>query len=376
MLAISKEQAREILVHYHGLHEIDSFGKGKEGLLNVLGRIKSIQFDPLNIIGTNMDLVISSRISTYTPENLDDLLYKEKKLVEGFDKELCIYRSNEWNNFSFIRSCMKTNALNKLIYRKQIEALNYIEDIIEIIKSNGPLCSQDIVIGSSGQSKWGSSNISNIVMDYLFLNGQLTIVNRKNKVKYYELTEKLDRSPLIQSMNESNFLKWYIKRRINCIGFYWEKSGAGWQGLYLSNSKIRKKIISDLVSEGELIPFKILTMKETFYIAKEFKYLLNKNDFHYDNRVKMIAPLDNFIWDRKLIASLFDFKYVWEVYKPKESRKYGYYVIPLMYHGDFIGRFEPNKDDLNKSKIWWEEKYKNNIYIHNKVHNFLKELSY
>lgn len=375
MLIITKEQAKKILVYYHGLHKIDSFGIEKQGLLNVIRRIKSIQYDPLNIIGTNMDLVASSRISTYNPENLNDLLYKEKKLVEGFDKELCIYDASEWDSFAAIRNTMKTSALNKLIYRKQIEALNYTEDIIEIIKNNGPLCAKDINIGTSSQSKWGSSNISNIVMDYLFLNGQLTIVNRKNRVRYYELTEKLNRSSSVQSMCEYEFLKWYIKRRISCVGFYWDKNGAGWQGLYLSNSKIRKHIISELVSEGELIPFKIKTMKETFYITKEFKYLLYKKDFYYDDRVKMIAPLDNILWDRNLISNIFDFKYVWEVYKPKQNRKFGYYVIPLMHNGNFIGRFEPNKDNLCKSKIWWEEKYENDICIHKKVYNFLKELS-
>jgi len=47
------------------------------------------------------------------------------------------------------------------------------------------------------------------------------------------------------------------------------------------------------------------------------------------------------IWDRKLIKELFDFDYKWEVYTPEKDRKYGYYVLPILYGDKFIGRFEP-----------------------------------
>lgn len=78
VLVITEKHSRKILIHYHNLHKIDSFGIEKEGLLNVVWRIKSIQNDSLIIIFTNMDLVISSRISKYNPDGLNDLLYKEK----------------------------------------------------------------------------------------------------------------------------------------------------------------------------------------------------------------------------------------------------------------------------------------------------------
>lgn len=68
-------------------------------------------------------------------------------------KELCIHEVSKWNNFAFIRDSMKTITLNKLIYHKQVEVLNYTKDIIEIMKNNNPLCAKDIIIGTSSQSK-------------------------------------------------------------------------------------------------------------------------------------------------------------------------------------------------------------------------------
>lgn len=72
-----------------------------------------------------------------------------------------------------------------------------------------------------------------------------------------------------------------------------------------------------------------------------------------------IAPLDNLLWDRRLLKALFDFDYRWEVYVPPERRRYGYYVLPVLYGDRFIARFDPARDEergvLVIKNWWWEE---------------------
>jgi len=64
------------------------------------------------------------------------------------------------------------------------------------------------------------------------------------------------------------------------------------------------------------------------------------------------------LWDRKLINLLFNFEYKWEVYTPECQRKYGYYVLPMLYGDRFIGRIEISNDKKDKcllvKKIWFE----------------------
>ena len=65
------------------------------------------------------------------------------------------------------------------------------------------------------------------------------------------------------------------------------------------------------------------------------------------------------MWDRSLLRWVYDFDYVWEVYKPAAQRKYGYYVLPVLYGDRFVARFDPAFDKktrkLTISNWWWEE---------------------
>lgn len=50
------------------------------------------------------DLVLQARVQGYKESDLYNLLYKEHKLVDGFDKEMCIYESGDFARFSFVRN--------------------------------------------------------------------------------------------------------------------------------------------------------------------------------------------------------------------------------------------------------------------------------
>lgn len=68
--------------------------------------------------------------------------------------------------------------------------------------------------------------------------------------------------------------------------------------------------------------------------------------------------MDNLIWDRNLLRWLFDFDCIWEVYKPAHVRRYGYYVLPVLYGDRFIARWDPAFDKKTRALIiqnwWWE----------------------
>ena len=64
------------------------------------------------------------------------------------------------------------------------------------------------------------------------------------------------------------------------------------------------------------------------------------------------------MWDRRLVRDLFGFDYIWEVYVPEPKRRWGYYVLPILFGDRLVGRFEPRLDRKSRHLavlgIWFE----------------------
>ncbi len=72
-----------------------------------------------------------------------------------------------------------------------------------------------------------------------------------------------------------------------------------------------------------------------------------------------IAPFDPLLWDKSLLANLFDFDYGWEGFFPPARRRWGYYVLPILFGDRFVGRIEPrihrDRHLVDVLNVWWED---------------------
>ncbi len=387
----SKEEIKNALCRYHNLDGADSLC-GKKGAEKIMRRIGSIQYDPLNVVGRNADLVLQSRVNDYKESDLYELLYKDHKLVDGYDKEMCIYNASDFTRFGFVRLENEKMMHSILEWRKQTEVLGLLDQVLEYIKSNGKTGTKDLSIGKSQGSGWGHRKLSSVALDYLFNTGVLTVVERHGTQKYFDLSERVfgeagcikdsvsGHKNLVcnPDLSLEDFLEWYLEHRIKSLGIAWNKNGGSWQGHYLSNAKQRSKILDSLVEKGRVKKFKIGGIKEDFYAPKDFsKYL--KADASQTDYARFIAPLDNLMWDRNLLESLFDFEYRWEVYTPAAKRKYGYYVLPVLYNGTFVARFEPEPVSQAGAVViknwWWEDGVKKDKMMQSAIQNELDRFS-
>lgn len=96
----------------------------------------------------------------------------------------------------------------------------------------------------------------------------------------------------------------------------------------------------------------------------------------YKKRLEFIAPLDNLMWDRNLIKAIFDFDYKWEIYTPADQRKYGYYVLPIIYGNRFAGRIELNVDKRSRSLVLKNLWVDNNTKLNERFKQDLQERLY
>ncbi len=364
-ISLSKEQLRKFLIIYQGLHYPKPF-KGYTGIKEFVKRVGCVQYDPLNVVGRNIDLILQSRIDDYETVMLKKLMYEDRELIDGWDKMMSVYCTEDWPYFERIRNRRKSEIERMLVRRNSSEAIIHVDSIKKYLSENGACLPSKIDLGQANNSgKWGHGKISSAAMDYMFNMGIIGVKEKKNVQKVYDLIENILPEEVLQRNNlfdnDKSFYKWYFKRRIGSIGVYWDRNGGGWLGHFVSDKKLRLEILKELCDEGELQRVDVEGIKENFYIRAEDIQMLLTLEQNFEKKVTFLAPLDNLLWDRKLVKDVFDFEYSWEVYVPVAKRKYGYYVLPVLYGDRIIARFEPEihrgVGPLVIKNWWWEDSY-------------------
>jgi len=77
-----------------------------------------------------------------------------------------------------------------------------------------------------------------------------------------------------------------------------------------------------------------------------------------DEEATFLSPLDP-VSARGRAKPLFDFDYVWEVYKPAHLRRWGYYTMPILWRDRLVARFDNRLDrqtgTLVINGLWLED---------------------
>lgn len=359
MIHWTKEQAKSYLVNYHMINT-----KHHYTINDVFDRLKSIQYDPLNVVGTNPELVLQSRVHNFKKEMLYDALYKHRTLIDGWDKQMCIYQTKDFDKFNLIREERAKNEIKTAKHYLDLEFEHIIDDVYDIIDQHGPILSSKIKLGETKEHKWGHTKASSAAISYLFHKGSIGIESRKNTQKKYHVLDKLHKDIKKENpfLTKEAFIEYYLYRRIQSMGLIWNKSSVAFSGLHINLKTSRDKYLNILLEKNLIEEVSINDMNEIFYIPK----IALSYPIEIKNQISILAPLDNMLWDRALISKLFDFDYTWEVYVPRDKRRYGYYVLPMVKGSDIIGRIEfdkqRGKSELKVINIWIESNIKlNNI---------------
>lgn len=357
-MQLTKKQARQFMLTHQKITPARKL-QGKEGILEYIRHVGCIQFDPLNVVGCNPYLVLQSRIENFKSEYLQELLYSDRKLLDGYDKNMSIYALEDWPYFSRYREkayrCHggESNSISKIL-----------PEVRDALEQNGPLSSIDLKFDSIVDWSWAPTRASRAALESMYFWGELIIHHKVGTRKVYDFTEKYLPAKLLSipdpNITIEQYFEWKVKRRIGAVGLLWGRYSEAWLGIHWMKSKERTETLLRLEKKGEILPIKVKDIKYPFYIRKEEVSLLHEtlNGIDVKPQASFIAPLDNLLWDRKLIKEIFGFEYVWEVYKPVSERRYGYYVLPVLYGDRFVARFEPKfNKKTGKLEIinwWWE----------------------
>ncbi len=337
---------------------------GKQGALEYIRHVNCIQYDPINVVGQNPHLVLQSRVRGYKPAMLDALLYEDRKLIDGFDKQMSIYPVEDWPQFAYYRERMAKRYMDS---EDTAAAAKLVKRVRNEIEARGSLSSLELQ--EDTRMDWwlaGSVRAVRIALDILMYGGETVVHHRVGTRRYFDLSERVLPPKLIKApkphASEDEYQEWHVYRRAGGLGLVNLRASAayggtiGWRG-----GRIRAAILR-LADKGRLVPVAIEELpRQLFFIRREDLPALEAAAKRLRGRqgAALIAPLDNLMWDLNLIRMLFDFHYAWEVYKPADQRDYGYYVLPVLYGDRFVARMDPEFDRARRVftiKNWWWER--------------------
>ena len=365
-VTLSKVQARRFLLAHHALWPPRQI-QDKAGILDFFRRVGCIQFDPIDIVGRNPDLVLHARVAGCDRGLLNELLYSDRLLWDGWDKVASIYLTTDWPTFARRRAVMRRHHAEAKRSKPGFEAA---PDVLRMVRQRGPTCSLDLKDLEEDDTiswSWGHrARLGSAALDILYDTGELGIHHRVANRRVFDLTERLLPAELLGAPDpnetDEDYQNWHILRRVGGYGLAYAGVGHLWQGILGADGTVRHATLTRLVEQGDVVAVDIVGVpKRVFFMRTADLLTLDavQDQAPPQPQAAFIAPLDNLIWNRTLIGLIFDFDYTWEVYTPAAKRKYAHYVLPVLYGDRFVARFEPAFDKKTReftiANWWWEE---------------------
>ena len=192
---------------------------------------------------------------------------------------------------------------------------------------------------------WAPTRAARAVLEALFVAGRLGIARREGNRRYYDLIERLvPAERLAERAPEEAARRHRFLSHFRAPGLASPTHGTLTEPMY-GVGKIAERVrwTGELVEEGVLLPVAVDGVRDVRYIlAEEEPILRSAARADTDSpAVSFVAPLDPILWDRRLLRELWGFDWMWEVYVPKAKRRWGYYVLPMLYGDRLAGRIEP-----------------------------------
>jgi uncharacterized protein YcaQ len=340
-----------------------------ESVLAVVDRLGSLQFDPLEVAGRNHDLVLSARVACYKRELTDELLYGRRLLFEAYNKSLNLLPTRELPYFRIAWESGDAGRAGGLL----AEQAPLVEKLLTAIAAQGPKSSANFERTEAISWSWGPTSAVRAVLEALAVSGRLGLARRDGNRRYYDLIERLFPADLLKiRVPEREQRRHKLLSRYRAHGLL-GASGSGELWLGIGPAALRDELRAELVDRGEIVAVAVEGLKGQRYLVADELPLLAQAEREIAAEAagaeprpgdggpgcSFLAPLDPIMWDRQALPPLYGFDYRWEVYTPAAKRRWGYYVLPILFGDKLVGRIEPRIDrgsrEVRILGLGWEE---------------------
>lgn len=327
---------------------------GRDGVLEVARDLRALQLDPISVVARSHTLVLWSRLGAYDPADLDALLYRDRHLFEYWAHCASLVLTEDYPIHRLLmRERLTGESAWEARSREWLAAnaalVNHVRDRL---RAEGPLqlnAFEDRAVQSWESTGWTSGRNVARVIDHLWLRGELVVVGRNGIHRLWGLAD--DHLPPWTPRDE-----WETHQVVRQAAQHALRALGVAKPAHIGNHFTRGRYpglaatLAELEAGGTIARVRIGDGSGPFsgvwYAHSADLPLLEQLERGdgWHPRTTLLSPFDNLICDRKRTQALFGFDFTMEIYVPKEKRRWGYYVLPIL-HGDrLIGRIDPAVD--------------------------------
>lgn len=332
---LSQKQLRLVNLEAQGLLSPPPPHASKLDVLNAIKRIGLLQIDTINIVARSSYFVLFSRVGNYQACWLDELQLK-KSIVEQWAHVACYVPIED---YPLMRKRTLEGSRTSYFHGWASENWEKVNAVLDSVRSNGPMSSSDFK-SPKMPGGWWNWKFEKAALEHWFNVGELYVIRRDNFKRVYDLHERAmpewDDANL-PSMDE--VYRQLILKTIHVLGI----ARASWLDDYY---RISKKVVADFLPEltnsGRVREVSVEGWEEPALYLPEDEPLLTAavDGTLVANHTTLLSPFDPLVWDRERTRQIFNFNFSIECYLPKEKRKYGYFLLPILHNGELVGRLD------------------------------------
>jgi uncharacterized protein YcaQ len=359
-MQITPHIAKKVILNSQLLDGRAKLSNGTSGFYEIINHLGYVQIDTISVINRAHHHIFWTRNNNYTEDVIHEL-QKNERLVFEYWGHAMSYLPIEDYRYYLPRMRNFKNPSSPWAIHQIEKAGHLLKPVLKRIKEEGPLSSKNFerLDGKKGGT-WWDWKPAKVALELLFWRGDLMITERQKFNKVYDLTERVLPAHInIIKPKQNEIAEFLIRRAIRANGIiseneilkFLQPGSSRDSDLQTAGRAVITKTIKKLIEANQIIEVAIEGTNSNKYYAFEETINYVSKLRSRSKQVFLLSPFDNLIIQRERIKNIFDFDYTIECYVPEPKRKYGYFVLPILYGNDFVGRLDPKADRKTKTLI-------------------------
>ena len=305
--------------------------------------VGGIQMDSINVLERAHYLTVWSRFGPYDRATLDRLVYRRRLLLEYWAHAACLVPISMlpwWKRAMLDYRVRHTGWSGWLRTNRKLLA-----SVVDVIRANGPMSHGDLEgrRPPRGRGGWWNWRPVQHALHYLWMTGAVTIHSRRHFQKRFDLMERtVPAAWAAEPVSAEQFHRWHVERSLHAMGAAPEIDLTHYLTYPRGATVARRAALRAMLADGLITSLEVEGAKTRWLALTRDLPLLARAARRpgVSEGTTLLAPFDSLLWYRERVSRLFGFDYRIEVYTPGHKRVHGYYTLPILHHGQLIGRLD------------------------------------